>query len=211
MIAAFAVALAGVVLAQLAPGPNLAAVASAALGRGRTAGLFVTLGIATTIFAWVALNAMGLGAVLALYPSALTAMKLAGGGYLLFLAVRGARAALRGTGPRLRAGETMMSPVAAWRRGALVNITNPKAALMWSAVVTFLFGSGLSAIEVLAFAPAGALTATCVYGAYALLFSTGPARSAYGRFARAFEAVFAATFGMLGATLFFSGIRELRS
>ena len=44
MIEAYLLTLIGVVGAQAAPGPNLMAVASAALGQGRKAALLVTLG-----------------------------------------------------------------------------------------------------------------------------------------------------------------------
>jgi threonine/homoserine/homoserine lactone efflux protein len=53
MLEAYLVTLAGVLLGQIAPGPNLLAVAGAALGQGRRAAGFVALGVATAIFAWL--------------------------------------------------------------------------------------------------------------------------------------------------------------
>ena len=202
------VALAGTVLAQIAPGPNLLAVAGAALGQGRRAALFTVAGVAAAIFVWVALFAFGLGAVLALYPSLLTVMKLAGGAYLLVLGLKGLRAAWAGRAPSLKASDARRSDGQAFARGFLVNITNPKSALMWVAVTTLLFGGGLSAWGVLAFAPLGAGSALTVYGTYAALFSSGLARRVHARFARAIEALFGAAFGLIGGRLFVDGVRE---
>ena len=99
----------------------------------------------------------------------------------------------------------------AWRRGILVLLTNPKAALMWAAVASFLFGQGLSAWHVLAFGPMGALSGLIIYGTYACLFSTGIAVRSYSRFSRWFEGIFAATFGVMSASLIWADVREARN
>lgn len=210
MIEAFAAALLGTVLAQATPGPNLVAVAAAALGQGRRAAFGVVAGIASGVLVWAAGVAFGLGALLAAFPALVTAMKLIGGGYLLYLAARGLRGAIRGGVPTLTAGAGTGGFAAHWRRGLAVVLTNPKAALMWAAVAAFLFGQGLTPVEVLAFGPVGALSAAAVYGGYAVLFSTGLATRAYAGAARLVEAAFGAVFGAMGATLAFEGLREAR-
>lgn len=53
MLEVFLITLIGVAAAQAAPGPNLIAVASAALGQGRCAALFVTVGVSTGMLFWV--------------------------------------------------------------------------------------------------------------------------------------------------------------
>ncbi|UWQ21857.1 LysE family translocator [Jannaschia sp. W003] len=210
MIEAYLAAWAGVVAAQASPGPNLAATASVALAEGRRPALFVVAGIASGMLVWSALTAGGLGALLAAFPLSLVAMKVVGGGYLLFLGLRAARAALRGETAAIRPATARLAPGAAWRRGLLVVLSNPKAGLMWAAVATFLFGQGLNAAEVLLFGPLGALSGLAVYGTYAALFSTGIAVRTYARAARAVEAAFAAAFGAMGLGLLVSGLRELR-
>ena len=92
----YLVTLAGIVLGQIAPGPNLLAVAGAALGQDRRTAFFLALGVATAIFVWVTVAAFGLAALLKLYPSLLTVMKFLGGGYLCFLSIRALIAAWRG-------------------------------------------------------------------------------------------------------------------
>ena len=209
MLDVYLVTLAGLMLGQMAPGPNLLAVAGAALGQGRRAAVFVTLGVATAIFVWVTVAAFGLATVLAVYPSLLTAMKLLGGGYLCYLALSALRAAWRGGDPAFRVNRADWTALDAWRHGLLVNITNPKSALLWAAVSTFLFGSGLSAPQVLAFAPIGFASAFVVYGTYGMLFSSGLARRAYARSARSIEALFGMAFGAIGGKLVADGIGEI--
>ncbi|MGF1551114.1 MAG: LysE family translocator [Paracoccaceae bacterium] len=209
MIEAFTAALAGTVLAQASPGPNLAAVASVALAQGRAAALMVVAGVASGVLVWAALAAAGLFALVEAYPLSLTALKLVGGGYLLWVALKALRAAWRGGAGAIVPAERRRTLRAAWRHGVMVVLTNPKAALMWGAVAAFLFGAGLDGWQVLAFGPVGAVSAALIYGAYALAFSSGLARRAYARAARLVEAAFGAVFGALGAGLVASGLREI--
>jgi threonine/homoserine/homoserine lactone efflux protein len=211
MLQAFLVAWIGVCAAQASPGPNMMAVAEAALGQGRRAALFVVAGIATGSLAWALLMALGLGAVFHAFPALLTVLKFVGGAYLGYLGLRALVSVRRGKSlnPVPLAGER--SSVAAWRQGLLVVLTNPKAALMWSAIATFLFGAGLGGLEVLAFGPVVALSATAIYGTYGIIFSTGVALGFYQRFARVIQALFGIIFGGLGAALIWSGLRDLRA
>lgn len=210
MLSALLLTAAGICLAQASPGPNMMAVAGAALARGRRSALLVVLGIASGSLVWAAATAAGLAALLAVVPTLLTLLKVAGGLYLLYIALRGALTAIHG-GASLTATAGGVAPndLAAWRRGFLVVMTNPKAALMWAAVASFLYGSGFDSLAVLLFGPFTFCSASLIYGSYALLFSSGFAMSAYVRFARWFEAAFAAVFGTLGVTLLFDGVREL--
>lgn len=211
MIGIYVLTWLGVVAAQISPGPNLAAVASVGLAQGRRPALFVVTGISSGMLVWSMATALGLGALIEAFPMSLLVLKFMGGGYLLFLGIKAARATI------LEGGRTTFTPdsrpltdVEAWRRGALVLLTNPKAALMWAAVASFLFGQGLSAWHVLAFGPMGALSGLIVYGTYAMLFSTGVAMRGYTRFSRWFEGVFAAAFGLMGASLIWAGVKEAR-
>lgn len=212
MISIYALTWLGVLAAQIAPGPNLAAVASVGLAQGRRPALFVVMGLSSGMFVWSMATAFGLGALIEAFPLSLLVMKFLGGGYLMFLSIKAARATVKnGAKTSFTTDAQPMSDKQAWRRGALVLLTNPKAALMWAAVASFLFGHGLSAWNVLAFGPMGAVSGLVIYGTYAWLFSTGAAMRGYSRFARWFEGVFAAAFGVMGASLLWAGIRETRN
>lgn len=210
MLEAYLITLAGVVAAQASPGPNLFAVASAALGQGRTAGLFVTLGVSTGMLIWAVAIAFGLGALFTTYPLSLTVLKFLGGAYLLWLASRAVRSACRDEPSSISDSGYRRTRVENWKRGVLVVLTNPKAALMWSAVGTVLFAANLETWQVALFGPVGAISGFIIYGSYALLFSTTSSSKVYKRFARWIEAAFGASFGALGSKLVIDGARELK-
>lgn len=212
MISIYALTWLGVLATQISPGPNLAAVASVALAQGRRPALFVVTGISSGMFVWSMATALGLGTLIKAFPLSLLVLKFLGGGYLLFLGLKAARATFRGGAKTTFTPDARpLSDKQAWRRGIIVLLTNPKAALMWAAVASFLFGQGLSAWHVVAFGPMGALSGLVIYGTYAGLFSTGVAMRGYTRFAQWFEGVFAAAFGLMGASLLWAGIREARN
>lgn len=200
----------GVLLAQAAPGPNLMAVASAALGSGRKAGVLTAAGVATGVFVWAILFTFGIAALFNSVPQAIIIMKLAGGAYLLYLGFRGLWAAWRGAGGSLKTSKMHIRPFAAFRLGMLVVLTNPKAAMMWIAISAFLAASGMTSTQFLATGFCISLSAMVIYGTYALLFSTGMAMRTYGRFSRLFEAGFGLIFGAAGAKLFADGISAAR-
>ncbi|MEO1090286.1 MAG: LysE family transporter [Pseudomonadota bacterium] len=200
----------GIVLAQVAPGPNMMAVAAASLGTGRAAGVSTALGVASGVLVWATLFALGVDAVVRTVPEAVTLMRFVGGGYLLWLAWRALRAA---AAPRsaTRIATAPAEPLAAaYRRGLLVVMTNPKAALMWIAISMFLAASEPTPQAFLLIGFGASLTAMLIYGAYALLFSAGPLTRAYDRFFRLVEVGFGAVFGVLGGKLVIDGVRELR-
>ncbi len=209
MLAVYALTWVGVLAAQMSPGPNLVAVASVGLAQGRRPALFVVVGISSGMLVWSLATALGLGALVEAVPSSLRLLKLIGGGYLLFLGLKAARATIRvGVGGTIAPDARPLNDRPAWRRGVLVLLTNPKAAMMWAAVASYLFGQGFGALHVLAFGPMGALSGLAIYGTYAVLFSTGAAMRGYTRFAGWFEGVFAAAFSVMGASLLWSGLRD---
>lgn len=210
MLEAYLITLVGVMAAQASPGPNLFAVASASMGQGRSSALFVTLGVSSGMLIWAVAIAFGLGALFTAYPVSLLILKLVGGSYLLWLASRALRSAWVGNASSISVDDCRKSNFENWRRGMLVVLTNPKAALMWSAVGTLLFGAGLETWQVALFGPIGAISGYVIYGTYAFLFSTDVAGKIYTRFARFIETILAASFGVLGCKLILEGARELR-
>ena len=158
---------------------------------------------------WALLAAFGLGALVTAVPATLTGMKLVGGAYLLWLALNALLAAWRGVSVSAGARRAV-GAWASFRHGLFVVLTNPKALLMWTAVGTFLFGSGLSTLQVALFGPVGMASALVIYGTYGVVFSTGFAGALYARFARGVEALLGAAFGALGGRLVWDGVRELR-
>lgn len=117
------------VLLALAPGPDNVFVLLQSAMHGRRAGLLVVAGLCSGLLFHTAAVALGLAALLNASPAAFTALKLAGAAYLLWLAWGAWNAP-----PDL--GETRteaMRPWAAYARGVVMNVTNPKVAIFFLA------------------------------------------------------------------------------
>lgn len=113
------------------PGPNVLLVAHTSLARSRRAGLWAAAGIATGALAWAALVAGGLALLLDGAPAAQTAVRVAGGLYLVVLGVRTFRAAHA----RLDDSDTgTASGRGDWTRGVLTNLSNPKAGVFYVSI-----------------------------------------------------------------------------
>ncbi|MEM1155004.1 MAG: LysE family translocator [Pseudomonadota bacterium] len=195
----------GIILAQLAPGPNLVAIASAAMAHGRRTAYFIVFGIAVGTFIWSVAAATGLGVLIKAFPSSMTLLKLLGGGFLMYLGLRAMRKVLRGTTDLpIAKGTGHLSHRRAWVRGFIVVITNPETALMWVSVDAYLSEHKLNSLHTLAFGPLSVLSGVIIYWTFAYLFSTGVATEGYKRFSLWFEIAFALAFFALGLSFLLS-------
>ena len=117
-------------LLSAAPGPdNLFVLAQSAV-YGVRAGVTVVFGLMTGLVLQTFFAACGLAAVVAAVPALFMAIKLAGAAYLLYLAWGAWTHAADPVGTE-RAVE--LSPVQLWRRGLIMNITNPKVQIFFLA------------------------------------------------------------------------------
>ena len=114
----------------LVPGPdNLFVLTQSAL-HGRLAGLLVTLGLCTGILGHTVAVTLGVAALIATSALAFTLLKLIGAAYLVYLAWQAFRASTQ----RLAStGQPALSALQLYRRGVIMNITNPKVAIFFLA------------------------------------------------------------------------------
>jgi threonine/homoserine/homoserine lactone efflux protein len=117
------------VLLALAPGPdNIFVLAQSAL-YGRKAGLLVTLGLCTGLLGHTFAVVVGVAAIFQASAVAFTALKVAGAGYLLYLAWQAFRATTRA-----QAGTVVaLDGWQLYRRGIIMNLTNPKVSIFFLA------------------------------------------------------------------------------
>lgn len=118
------------ILLALAPGPDNLFVTTQAAQQGRKAGLLVTLGLCSGLLFHTAAVTFGLAALFKASATAFTVLKFSGAGYLLYLAVLSFRAGAE-TGPL--AASAKLSSAALYRRGIIMNITNPKVSIFFIA------------------------------------------------------------------------------
>jgi len=128
----FAAFLAAAILVTLAPGPDNLMVLSLGMARGRRPGVAFGLGCALGCLNHTLLAALGVSALIAASPTAFTALKVAGGLYLIWLgiqAIRNARSLVLS-----QAGQAPAeAPARLFVKGLVANAINPKVILFFLA------------------------------------------------------------------------------
>ncbi len=117
-------------LLALAPGPDNIFVLTQAALQGKMAGLAVTLGLCTGLLVHTAAVALGVAVIFKTSVIAFTVLKSLGACYLLYLAWLAFRAA---EGSLALGERSDLSRAKLYRRGIIMNITNPKVSLFFLA------------------------------------------------------------------------------
>lgn len=154
------------VLLALAPGPDNVFVVMQSAMWGKGSGMLVVLGLCTGLAGHTAAVAAGLAAVFATSETAFTLLKLAGAAYLVYLAW----GAFRSDGQTSSAGKPSHSgKLALYRRGIIMNLTNPKVSLFFLAFLPQFTSParGSVALQTLALGALFMLATLLVFGALA--------------------------------------------
>ena len=120
------------VMLTATPGPDNLMVLSIGMSKGRRAGIAFGLGCALGCLSHTVLAVIGVGAILAASPVAFTALKWAGGAYLIWLGTQ----ALRHAGAvRIDGSSNNQAPAESLHRtfskGLVANAINPKVVLFF--------------------------------------------------------------------------------
>jgi threonine/homoserine/homoserine lactone efflux protein len=197
-----ALAYSAFLLGIASPGPNVLAILGTSMRDGRRSGLALALGVATGSVGWALLTVVGLSALLAAYAAALTAIKIAGGCYLLWLGVKAFRSAASRHDLEARTVPgAPRSRLGYYLRGVAIQMTNPKAVLAWIAIVSL----GLQAdapfwVGAIIVVGMGVLSAL-IHCLYALAFSTPAMLRLYAGARRAIQATLGVFFCGAGIKL----------
>jgi threonine/homoserine/homoserine lactone efflux protein len=119
-------------LIELTPGPNMAYLAILSIEHGRRAGLSAVAGIALGLLGAGLAAALGLAALIEIFPPVYNVLRWAGVAYLLWLAWEGWRGS---EGSPAEAGRFGWAKAVYFRRGLITNLLNPKAFLFYLAVL----------------------------------------------------------------------------
>jgi threonine/homoserine/homoserine lactone efflux protein len=156
------------VLLGLAPGPDNIFVLTQSALRGKIAGLLVTLGLCTGLVVHTTAVAFGVAVVFQASALAFSVLKLGGAGYLLYLAWQ----AFRASTTRLSAGrENELRYAKLYRRGIIMNVTNPKVSIFFLAFLPQFAnpGRGSMTLQMLLLGGVFILSTVLVFGTIALL------------------------------------------
>lgn len=140
-VAGFAVVAA---LVTVVPGLDTALVLRTALVRGSGDAAATALGISAGALVWGAGAAIGVSALLTASEIAFTVLRIAGAAYMAWLGVGLLRAALRRGRSEAEAPSLPAGRWAAWRRGLLTNLLNPKIGAFYVAVLPQFLPDGVS-------------------------------------------------------------------
>ena len=173
-------------------GPNILAIIGTSMERGRGAGVRLALGVGSGSAVWATMTVAGLTALITAYAGLVTLLKIFGAAYLIWLAYKAFRSA--------STPSHMQKPSSArgknlYLQGIAIQLTNPKAALQWIAIVGIGLGDEAPLWVGLALIAIATALSLIVHVLYAVTFSTGPVIGFYQRSRRWIE-------GSLG--LFFS-------
>jgi len=117
-------------LLALAPGPDNIFVLTQSALQGKLAGLIVTIGLCTGLIVHTTAVAFGVAAIFQASSIAFTALKLIGAGYLTYLAWQ----VFRSSAARISTASSHRIKIPKlYRRGIIMNITNPKVSIFFLA------------------------------------------------------------------------------
>ncbi len=166
-------------------GPNILAIIGTSMERGRAQGSALALGVATGSGVWATLTVTGLTALVSAYAGAITVLKVFGALYLLWLAYKAFRSAATPS-DRLVAKAAQGGNL--YLRGLTIQMTNPKAALHWIAIVGIGLGPNAPLWVGLALIVSATVISALGHLAYAITFSTQLVVAFYQRARRWIEA-----------------------
>ena len=189
------------IVVVLAPGTGVIYTLALGLGQGRMAAFWAAVGCTFGIVPHLAAATLGLAAVLHTSALLFTIVKFAGVAYLLYLAWQSLRS---GGALAISADRKVENGWRIARRGALINILNPKLSIFFLALLP-PFLSGSPATATLEMTVLGAIFMALTFGVFVLygLFAAQARTWLLGSEAvmrwlnRSFAAIFAALAGRL--------------
>jgi threonine/homoserine/homoserine lactone efflux protein len=131
------------VLIVVAPGPSFAVMVNQSLRNGRLGGLAAVLGNASGLVFWASASVFGLTALIRTSEFAFVALKVVGAAYLCWLGLRTlvrSRATAADDPVVLRTGGG--GRLTAFRTGMVTNLANPKAAVLYLALLPQFLPAG---------------------------------------------------------------------
>jgi len=164
-------------LAAISPGPNFVLVTEAAIHRSRRYAAAAVLGLVTANLIWCFAVLLGISTLFKLAPWLYGAIKFTGGAYLIYLGV----SLWRSNGDKPTDAE---SPVqnrlgAAYFRGLLTNLSNPKSVVYFGSIFALFMSPGTPLWVEAAAVGIVPFDTVLWYGAVAALFSSAAVQRFY--------------------------------
>jgi threonine/homoserine/homoserine lactone efflux protein len=185
-------------LAAASPGPAILMAARTGVTEGMRTGAFLAIGLGAGALVWAVAALFGLSLVFQAAPAVLWAFKIAGGLFLLWIALNMWRHA---HDPLVMSGDTGSPPRSArsalWL-GLATQLANPKPAVFFGAVFVGTIPPGTPILPILALLAAVFANEVVCNIAVARMFSFPRPRAAYARLKTVIDRGFGGVLGLLG-------------
>ena len=117
-------------LLALAPGPDILFVLTQSMSKGSRSGIVIALGLCSGLIFHTTAVALGVAVIFQTSALAFSLLKFVGAAYLLYLAFMAFKDASKS---KLESSKSRLSLVSLYKRGILMNITNPKVSIFFLA------------------------------------------------------------------------------
>lgn len=139
-------------LAAISPGPDFIYVSQQTLSRGRATGLLCAFGVGLGFGVHILYSVLGLAVIIASATWLLTAIKIVGGAYLIWLGIQGLKAKANGQVIEIQAQN--LNAESRWKtmsKGFLCNVLNPKAPIYVMSVFTVVLSPEMPMWQLVAY------------------------------------------------------------
>lgn len=193
-------------LALITPGVNVLLVSHLAASGRVTTAAFASIGIATGAAIWATAAVLGINTLFEALPRIRLVIQFIGVLYLLYIATL----LWKAKAPLPSENIPAISIWRAFRRGLLVNLTNPKAALFYGGIFSATLPLNPSALFLVSAILLLVINCLCWHLLLSFVFSKNKIQVLYSKYAKSFNKVAGTIFGTLGVYLFIATIREAR-
>lgn len=187
-------------IAAATPGPTILMSARIGAIDGMRTGFYFSLGCGIGAVIWACAALFGLALLFQIAPTVLWGFKLAGGLFLLWIALQMWRHA-KDPLPEVSRTTTPRSAFSALRFGVATQMSNPKPAVFFGAVFVGTLPPDATPVSMALLLAAIFLNEAACTAGVARLFSFETSRRHYARLKRSIDRVFGGLFGLLGVKI----------
>ncbi|WP_049734182.1 LysE family translocator [Rhizobium ecuadorense] len=198
--------MAALAVGAMSPGPSFVVVSRIAISRSRRDGLAAALGMGAGGVVFAVLALAGLTALLSQFEWLYILLKVAGGAYLIYIAVNIWRGAARPLEVS-NAGDGQRAPRLSFTTALLTQLSNPKTIIVYASLFAALLPRTVP-LDLMVALPLGVFAVEAGwYSIVALAFSARHPRRLYLAAKSWIDRAAGAVMGGLGLRLIFSGLR----
>jgi threonine/homoserine/homoserine lactone efflux protein len=188
-----------ILFGAMSPGVSFLLVARMAMSSSRRAALSVAVGMGFGAFIFAAIALAGLHTLLTLVPSLYTGLKVVGGCYLLWLALK----MFRRPSNRFNdsAGTEEVSVSKAFMTGVFTQISNPHTALVFASIFSAALSKNIQPVMYIILPTMAFVIDVLWYAVVACLLSTDGPRQAYIKYRKFIDKLSGGAMAFLGIRL----------